>query len=150
MDRFPDSLIAFQRMFPHGDACVGQWLASPVRWPEGFEWPRCGHGHGWDATWQGRRHVSSARAAIARPCGGSSADHAVTAASSRSPSGSGPPSQMATHSRRSYRPATLKLQNQRWDRVLSRRLYRTRFDLVHNRLPHAAMILSDIDGVTQA
>ena len=34
MDRFPDSLIAFQRMFPHDDACAA-WLAS-VRWPEGF------------------------------------------------------------------------------------------------------------------
>ena len=32
MDRFPDSLIAFQRMFPHDDACAA-WLAS-VRWPE--------------------------------------------------------------------------------------------------------------------
>ena len=31
MDRFPDSLIAFQRMFPHDDACAA-WLAS-VRWP---------------------------------------------------------------------------------------------------------------------
>ena len=40
MDRFPDSLIAFQRMFPHDDACAA-WLAS-VRWPEGFECPRCG------------------------------------------------------------------------------------------------------------
>ena len=29
MDRFPDSLIAFQRMFPHDDASV--------RWPEGFD-----------------------------------------------------------------------------------------------------------------
>ena len=50
MDRFPDSLIAFQRMFPHDDACAA-WLAS-VRWPEGFECPRCGHDHGF-ATRQG-------------------------------------------------------------------------------------------------
>ena len=27
MDRFPDSLIAFQRMFPHDDACAA-WLAN--------------------------------------------------------------------------------------------------------------------------
>ena len=45
MDRFPDSLIAFQRMFPDDHACAA-WLAS-VRWPEGFVCPRCGHDHGW-------------------------------------------------------------------------------------------------------
>ena len=63
MDRFPDSLIAFQRMFPHDDACAA-WLAS-VRWPEGFECPRCGHDHGW--ALRGKPTRSSARAAIARP-----------------------------------------------------------------------------------
>jgi len=45
MDRFPNSLIDFQRMFPDDDACAA-WLVS-VRWPEGFECPRCGHHHGW-------------------------------------------------------------------------------------------------------
>ncbi len=45
MDRFPDSLISFQRMFPDDHACAA-WLVS-VRWPEGFECPRCGHPHGW-------------------------------------------------------------------------------------------------------
>ena len=53
MDRFPDSLIAFQRMFPHDDACAA-WLAS-VRWPEGFECPRCGHDHGW--ALRGKAHT---------------------------------------------------------------------------------------------
>ena len=53
MDRFPDSLIAFQRMFRHDDACAA-WLAS-VRWPEGFECPRCGHDHGW--ALRGKAHT---------------------------------------------------------------------------------------------
>ncbi len=53
MDRFPDSLIAFQRMFPDDDACAG-WLMS-VRWPEGFECPRCGHDHGW--ALRGKAHT---------------------------------------------------------------------------------------------
>ena len=48
-----DSLIAFQRMFPHDDACAA-WLAS-VRWPEGFECPRCGHDHGW--ALRGKAHT---------------------------------------------------------------------------------------------
>ena len=45
MDRFPNTLIAFQRMFPDEAACAA-WLVS-MRWPEGFECPRCGHDHGW-------------------------------------------------------------------------------------------------------
>jgi hypothetical protein len=45
MDRFRDSLIAFQRMFPDDDAGAA-WPTS-VRWPEGFECPRCFHHHGW-------------------------------------------------------------------------------------------------------
>ena len=45
MDRFPNSLIAFQRMFPDEAACAA-WLVS-MRWPEGFECPRCSHDHGW-------------------------------------------------------------------------------------------------------
>ncbi len=35
MNRFPDSLIAFQRMFLDEATCAA-WLAS-VCWPEGFE-----------------------------------------------------------------------------------------------------------------
>ena len=53
MDRFPDSLIAFQRMFPDDDACA-VWLTS-VRWPEGFACPRCGHDHGW--ALRGKAHT---------------------------------------------------------------------------------------------
>ena len=45
MNRFPESLIAFQRMFPDDDACAA-WLVS-VRWPDGFSCPACDHGHGW-------------------------------------------------------------------------------------------------------
>ena len=40
-------------MFPHDDACAA-WLAS-VRWPEGFECPRCGHDHGW--ALRGKAHT---------------------------------------------------------------------------------------------
>ena len=53
MDRFPDSLIAFQRMFPDDDACAA-WLTS-VRWPEGFACPHCGHDHGW--ALRGKAHT---------------------------------------------------------------------------------------------
>ena len=45
MDRFPDRLIGFQRMFPDEAACAA-WLEL-VRWPEGFECPRCGRDQGW-------------------------------------------------------------------------------------------------------
>ena len=48
MDRFPDSLIAFQRMFRHDDACAA-WLASVI------ECPRCGHDHGW--ALRGKAHT---------------------------------------------------------------------------------------------
>ena len=63
MDRFPDSLIAFQRMFPHDDACAA-WLAS-VRWPEGFECPPAVMITA--GRYAARPTRSSARAAIARP-----------------------------------------------------------------------------------
>ena len=36
MERFPKSLISFQRMFPDEAACAA-WLFS-MRWPEGFQW----------------------------------------------------------------------------------------------------------------
>ena len=45
MGRFPDNLIAFQRMFPDAAACAA-WLAS-VRWPDAFECPGCGHDRCW-------------------------------------------------------------------------------------------------------
>ena len=44
MERFPKSLISFQRMFPDEAACAA-WLFS-MRWPEGFQCPGCGHDHG--------------------------------------------------------------------------------------------------------
>ena len=45
MERFPKSLISFQRMFPDEAACAA-WLFS-MRRPEGFQCPGCGHDHGW-------------------------------------------------------------------------------------------------------
>ena len=45
MERFPKSLISFQRMFSDEAACAA-WLFS-MRWPEGFQCPGCGHDHGW-------------------------------------------------------------------------------------------------------
>ena len=53
MDRFPDSLIAFQRMYPNDTACAA-WLTS-MRWPEGFRCPACGHDHGW--ALRGKAHT---------------------------------------------------------------------------------------------
>ncbi len=47
MDRFPDSLIAFN------DACAA-WLTK-LHWPEGFACPRCGHQHGWEL--RGKAHT---------------------------------------------------------------------------------------------
>ena len=51
MERFPKSLISFQRMFPDEAACAA-WLFS-MRWPEGFQCPGCGHDHGWALPSQG-------------------------------------------------------------------------------------------------
>ena len=53
MDRFPDNLIAFQRMFPDAAACAA-WLAS-VRWPDAFECPGCGHDRCW--ALRGKAHT---------------------------------------------------------------------------------------------
>ena len=41
----PDSLLAFQHMFPDDDACAA-WLIE-MRWPDGFVCPACGHEKGW-------------------------------------------------------------------------------------------------------
>ena len=63
MDRFPDSLIAFQRMFRHDDACAA-WLASVAG-------PRASNARAAVMITAGRYAArptrSSARAAIARP-----------------------------------------------------------------------------------
>ena len=45
MNQVPDSLLAFQRMFPDDDACAA-WLIE-MRWPDGFVCPACGHDKGW-------------------------------------------------------------------------------------------------------
>ncbi len=45
MKQVPDSLLAFQHMFPDDDACAA-WLIE-MRWPDGFVCPRCGHEKGW-------------------------------------------------------------------------------------------------------
>ena len=64
MERFPKSLISFQRMFPDEAACAA-WLFS-MRWPEGFQCPGCGHDHGW-ALRAKAHYLANAPAAIARP-----------------------------------------------------------------------------------
>ena len=43
MKQVPDSLLAFQHMFPDDDACAA-WLIE-MRWPDGFG--ACGHEKGW-------------------------------------------------------------------------------------------------------
>jgi len=53
MNRFPDNLIAFQRMFPDADACA-TWLIS-VRWPDAFDCPGCGHDRCW--ALRGKAHT---------------------------------------------------------------------------------------------
>ena len=45
MKQVPDSLLAFQHMFPDDDACAA-WLME-MRWPDGFVCPACGHEKGW-------------------------------------------------------------------------------------------------------
>ena len=46
MKQVPDSLLAFQHMFPDDDACAA-WLIE-MRWPDGFVCPACGHENpGW-------------------------------------------------------------------------------------------------------
>ena len=45
MKQVPDSLLAFQHMFPDDDACAA-WLIE-MRWPDGFVCPACGHEKGW-------------------------------------------------------------------------------------------------------
>ena len=45
MKQVPDSLLAFQHMFPEDDACAA-WLIE-MRWPDGFVCPACGHEKGW-------------------------------------------------------------------------------------------------------
>ena len=44
MKQVPDSLLAFQHMFPDDDACAA-WLIE-MRWPDGFVCPACGHEKG--------------------------------------------------------------------------------------------------------
>ena len=44
MKQVPDSLLAFQHMFPDDDACAA---LMEMRWPDGFVCPACGHEKGW-------------------------------------------------------------------------------------------------------
>ena len=53
MRPLPDSLLAFQRMFPDDDACAA-WLME-MRWPDGFVCPACGHEKGW--ALRGKAHT---------------------------------------------------------------------------------------------
>ena len=63
MKQVPDSLLAFQHMFPDDDACAA-WLIE-MRWPDGFVCPACGHEKGWALR---EKHTpSSAPAAAGRP-----------------------------------------------------------------------------------
>ena len=49
----PDSLLAFQRLFPDDDGCAA-WLMD-MRWPDGFVCPSCGHDKGW--ALRGKAHT---------------------------------------------------------------------------------------------
>jgi transposase-like protein len=42
---YPKNLSELERRFSTEEACT-QYLYA-LRWPEGFQCPRCGHGHGW-------------------------------------------------------------------------------------------------------
>ena len=53
MRPLPDSLLAFQRLFPDDDACA-TWLID-TRWPDGFVCPACGHDKGW--ALRGKAHT---------------------------------------------------------------------------------------------
>ena len=53
MKQVPDSLLAFQHMFPDDDACAA-WLIE-MRWPDGFVCPACGHEKGW--ALRGKAHT---------------------------------------------------------------------------------------------
>ena len=53
MRPLPDSLLAFQRLFPDDDACAA-WLID-MRWPDGFVCPACSHDKGW--ALRGKAHT---------------------------------------------------------------------------------------------
>ena len=53
MRPLPDSLLAFQRLFPDDDACAA-WLMD-MRWPDGFVCPSCSHDKGW--ALRGKAHT---------------------------------------------------------------------------------------------
>ena len=63
MKQVPDSLLAFQHMFPDDDACAA-WLIE-MRWPDGFVCPACGHEK--DGRCAEKHTPSSAPAAAGRP-----------------------------------------------------------------------------------
>ena len=89
----PDSLLAFQHMFPDDDACAA-WLIE-MRWPDGFVCPACGHEKGWAL----RRKAHTFECAGLPPADlGDGRDDPATPASCRSPSGSWAAYLMATHS----------------------------------------------------
>ena len=62
MKQVPDSLLAFQHMFPDDDACAA-WLIE-MRWPDGFVCPACGHEKGW--ALRRKAHTFGAPAAAGR------------------------------------------------------------------------------------
>ena len=64
MKQVPDSLLAFQHMFPDDDACAA-WLIE-MRWPDGFVCPACGHEKGMGAA-QKSTHLRVPPAAAGRP-----------------------------------------------------------------------------------
>ena len=63
MKQVPDSLLAFQHMFPDDDACAA-WLIE-MRWPDGFEVPRAAMKR--DGRCAEKHTPSSAPAAAGRP-----------------------------------------------------------------------------------
>ena len=67
MKQVPDSLLAFQHMFPDDDACAA-WLIEKCAGggTDGFVCPACGHEKGW--ALRAEKHTpSSAPAAAGRP-----------------------------------------------------------------------------------
>ena len=63
MKQVPDSLLAFQHMFPDDDACAA-WLIE-MRWPNGFVCPRAAMKR--DGRCAEKHTPSSAPAAAGRP-----------------------------------------------------------------------------------
>ncbi len=67
MKQVPDSLLAFQHMFPDDDACAA-WLIE-MRWPDGFVCPACGHEELWPRVGDGLREGGGVSWGVTKPPG---------------------------------------------------------------------------------